>query len=235
MSATDSELLKELRAIVVEHYDNDSSPLLLSELGHRLQQRDLWPPKDAEGKTLRQIIEGAKDSDLQIIRNKDSPAYIAVATNATKELVEQWMARRSQVVGSVPSIEDLPRSVLLAFCVPVEADQQVFVEKSAPFKYVVGTAEEIDLDKHIEVARRYRRPGLNVSSPAGLNASDRLDLQTRIAAWSRDMNIPIVRFQRRTAVKPVSALERLLAVQPPGIAEKIVIPGDIALLLSRRE
>jgi hypothetical protein len=89
---------------------------------------------------------------------------------------------------------------------------------------------------HVEVDERYRRPGLKVLNLPELSASDRLDIQTKVAAWSRDKNIPIEDFYRSTAAKKhANALERLLAAQPPGLAGKIVIPGDIALLLSRQE
>jgi hypothetical protein len=105
--------------------------------------------------------------------------------------------------------------------------------KYPPFKYATGSRDQVDPDQYVEIEERYRRPGLNLS--AELNASDRLDLQTKIAAWSKDTNIPIETFYMHTPKRQQNALERLIAAQPHGVAERIMIPGDIALLLSRQQ
>jgi hypothetical protein len=170
-----------------------------------------------------------------IVRDKNSPAYVAVATAATKEIVEQWIARRAHAAAVIPNLEELPRSVILAFCVEVGRDQSVYLSKSQPFRYETSKPEYIDPEQNVQVEEKYRRPGLKISSLSELSATDRLDLQTRIASWSRDKNIPIETFYKPLPRKGANALERLLAAQPSGVAEKIVIPGDIALLLSRSE
>ena len=237
MSPVDQDLIEHVRRIVAEHYEINSSPLLLSDLGYRLRNENLWPGKEADGKTqtLRQFIESAHDPDLCIVRDRNSPAYVAVTTAAAKPIVEKWIERRGQTTSTIPDLEALPRSVLVAFCVQVESGQHVFLRRSPPFKYEICSPGEADLEQCVEVDDRYRRPGLKVSSLTDLSASDRLDLQTKIAAWSRDKNIPVEDFYRAAARKHANALERLLAAQPPGLAEKIVIPGDIALLLIRQE
>jgi hypothetical protein len=235
MSQADEELYSALRKIVGEHYEKDCSPLLLSDLGHDLRELNLWPAKGQNGKSLREYIEAANDPDLLIVRDKNSPAYVAVTTAATKQIVEAWIERRSQATAAIPDIDALPRSVLLAFCVQTESGQHVFLRKTAPFKYGVTSPENADREQDIEVEDRYRRPGLKLSTLSEMSASDRLDLQTRIAAWSRDKNTPIDLFYKPASKKRANALERLLAAQPPGVASKIVIPGDIALLLSRQE
>jgi hypothetical protein len=237
MSPADEGLVKEVRRIVEEHYSKQSSPLLLSDLGYRLRELNLWPSKEADGKTpLRQFIEAAHDPDLCIVRDRNSPAYVAVTTAAAKSVVEKWIERRGQTTATIPDLEALPRSVLLAFCVHVDPGQHVFLQRTSPFKYEICDPEEgAGLEQFVEINDRYRRPGLKLTSLSELNASDRLDLQTRIATWSRDKNIPVEDFYRVAGKKHANALERLLAAQPPGVADKIMIPGDIALLLSRRE
>ena len=104
-----------------------------------------------------------------------------------------------------------------------------------PFRYETSSPGESERGQFLNVEQRYRRAGLNVSDLNELHASDRLDLQTKIAAWSKDKNFPIEKFYKPTVKKYSNALERLLAAQAPGMAGKIVIPGDIAILLSRQD
>lgn len=221
---------------MADHYQKESSPLLLSDLGSRLRRQALWPAKgDERSLGLRELIEAAHDPDLCVVRDRNSPAYVAVTTAAARSIVEQFIERRSQATTTVPDLEALPRSVLLAFCIQVQAGEHVFLDKLPPFRYEIGSREKIRPEQ-VEVDERYRRPGLKIGGLSELNASDRLDLQTKIATWSRDKNIPIEYFYRSAAAKkPLNALERLFASQPPGLAGRIVIPADIALLLSRQE
>jgi hypothetical protein len=235
MVSDPNPLLTTLRAIVAERYEKDTSPLLLSDLGLMLRQRGLWPRQEHTGKTLRQIIEDAHDPNLLIVRDKNLPAYVAVATEATKTVVEQLMARRVQRTSSVPNLEALPRSVLFAFCVRQEAGKPVFLSKTPPFKYTLAPPDEADRDQFFVIDERYRRPGLKILEPSELSASDRLDLQGRITSWSRDHDVPLEEFYIIKEKKRVNALERLLAAQSREVAPKIVIPGDIALILMQHE
>lgn len=235
MASGPNSLLTTLRTIVAERYERDTSPLLLSDLGIMLRQRGLWPPQEDAGKTLRQIIEEAHDPNLLIVRDKNSPAYIAVTTEATKEIVEQFIARRIERASNVPNLDALPRSVLLAFCVRQETGKQVFLSKTPPFKYRLASPDEVDRNQFLVLDERYRRPGLKITELAALTARDRLDLQSRIASWSRDNDVPLEAFYLIKDKKRLNALERLLAAQSPELAQKIVIPGDIAQILMQHE
>jgi hypothetical protein len=237
MSPIDQGVVDAVRKIVIEHYESDSSPFLLSDLGANLRNQGLWPAKSGDKKSvgLREFIESLHDPDLCIIRDRNSPAYVAVATQATKPVVEKYIERRSQTVTTVPDLESLPRSVLLAFCVQVQAGEHVFLDKLPPFRYEIGSSQQPKAEQ-VEIDDRYRRSGLKITNLSDLSAADRLDLQTKIATWSRDKNVPVEYFYRSSPLKRhTNALERLLAAQPPGLAAKIVIPADIALLLSRQE
>lgn len=236
MSPNPDTLITTLRNIVTEHYERDTSPLLLSDLGHIMRRQNLWPSAEGDDKTpLRQVIEAAHDPNLLIVRDKNSPAYVAVATGATKNIVEQFIERRSRARASIPDLDALPRSVLLAFCVRQEDGKPIFLRKTPPFKYETDVPAGEDGDQFLLVQERYRRPGLKIVDVSELSASDRLDLQTKIAAWSRDNGVPLEIFYRYKGKKHANALERLLAAQPPGVAERIMIPGDIALILSQHE
>ena len=229
-TATDQDILVKVRGIVADHYSSDSSPLLLAELGSRLGSG--FRPVS---KTLTQLIAAANDPDLLLIRDKNTPAYVVVTTSTSRPVVEEWLERRKQATTSVPDLWDLPRSVLLAFCVPTECDKQVYISKAHPFKYEIK-AKEADPDPElIAVEDRYRRPGLKILDPKSLSAVDQLDLQTKIITWSKDKNIPLGRFNVPSWKKSTNALERLLAAQRDGISDKILIPGDIALFLLRHE
>jgi hypothetical protein len=235
MSPPNDSFIANLRKIVAEHYEKDSSPLLLSYLGATLREQNLWPCAGAEGRTLKEFIEASHDPDLFIVRDRNSPAYVAIATQTTKEIVEQFIERRRQSTATIPDLDALPRAVLLAFCVRQPAGRPVFLRKSPPFRYVTEEPPSEDSDQFLRIDERYRRPGLKVEAAAELSASDRLDLQTKIAAWSRDNDVRLEDFYRLHGKKSGNALERLLAAQPPGVASKMMIPGDIALKLSQSE
>ena len=227
---TEDEILNRVREIVAAHYSEKSSPLLLAELGIQLGQ-SLRPLH----KTLTQLIVDANDPDLLIIRDKSAPAYVAVTTSKSKPIVAELLERRRQSTAAVPDLGGLPRSVLLAFCVPTLRDKQVYIYRSPPFKYEIRDKGADPDPELIEVDERYRRPGLKISNPEELNAVDHLDLQTKIITWSRDKSVSLDKFNLASLKKTTNALVRLLAAQRVGIAEKIVIPGDIALLLVRHE
>src|SRR5271157_3466366 len=147
MSPIPEALVADLRKIVIEHYERDSSPFLLSDLGETLRKQTLWTPTATEGKTLRQVIEEAHDPDLLIVRDKNSPAYVAVTTEASRKIVEQFIERRSQANATIPDLDALPRSVLLAFCVRQESGKDVFLRKSPPFRYETDAPVADDRDQ----------------------------------------------------------------------------------------
>ena len=171
MSPIPEALVADIRKIVSEHYEKDASPLLLSDLGQTLQKQTLWTSTATEGKTLRQVIEEARDPDLLIVRDKNSPAYVAVTTEACKKIVEQFIERRSQASATIPDLDALPRSVLLAFCVRQESGKEVFLRKLSPFRYETDAPAADDRDQFLLVEERYRRPGLKIGDPSQLAAS----------------------------------------------------------------
>ena len=116
--------------------------------------------READRKTLRQVIEEARDPNLLIVRDKNAPAYVAVTTEAAKKLVEQFIDRRTQTASAIPDLDALPRAVLLAFCVRPESGKTVFLRTSPPFKYEIAERLGEDSNHFLPVDERYRRPGL---------------------------------------------------------------------------
>lgn len=184
------EILMKVREVVAEHYRQQSSPLLLSELGERLRKQSIWSPNN-EGirMPLRQFIQAAHDPNLCIVHDPNSPAYVAVTTEAAKPIVEKWIERRGRTTTTVPDLDALPRSVVLAFCLHINSGERVFLQRFPPFKFEVRPSDAPAPEHSVEIDERYRRPGLRLTDR--LSAPDRLDLQTKIATWSRDKNVPI--------------------------------------------
>lgn len=229
-----SDYLGKLKQIVIDHYEAKSTPLLLSRLGAILRKKELWPIPGAEGKTLKHVIGEANDPDLQIVRDQKFPAFIAVTTEAAKEVVEQSIERRHRRVSHIPDLEALPRSVVLAFCVKHDAGGKIFLSIKPPFKYCFEIPEEDDPSMYVPVDDKYRRPGLKFTNINELEVLDHTDLQSKIATWSLDKGISLELFYKAVSASPSNALERLIAAQQPGISEKLMIPSDIALFLSRQ-
>lgn len=235
MSSNAQLLGDKVRELVNGHYARTSAPLLLSKLGLALREQNAWPPAGHDGSSLQKFIESLGDNDLQIVRDPAVPAYIAVATRDSLAAVSGVIANRTKASTTVPDLEELPRSVLLAFCAQQNSGESVYLSKEFPFKYRTSPPSIDDRDQYWEVPPRYRRNGLMMSAVTGLGAADRLDLQKKIAKWCLDNGVSIESLYRHQNARSANALERLIAAQPPGVAARMLIPSDIALLLSRND
>jgi hypothetical protein len=227
-----------IREAVLKHYSSSDSVLLLAALGNTLRERGVWPPSD-DGRSLIQIIDEMTPA-IKTIRDKDTPAYIAVVPAGKEHLVNEAIARRRKV----RFLTELPQSVLLAFCLKVPDGARVYVQTSPPFRYHVGEPSTLDGFEAVEAS--YRLPGLYVGDLSALTEADAEVLSENIAAWQSQHNILIAKHRGREKTpvastvadvprpkKGENALERLYAAQPEGLAERIVMPFDIAVYLSR--
>ena len=135
-------------------------------------------------------------------------------------------------------LEDIARPVLLAFCIDAR-DQPVYVRRSRPFRYEVGSPSPDEASEFVYVEPEYRRPGLRIDSPQSLSMNDKLDLEARIQKWAIVHGLQMEQFSRlEQDGKPVAdsgktALDRLLAAQAPDVAPRLMIPADIAQILAR--
>jgi hypothetical protein len=235
MSAINDEIITAIRQMVIKHYEpSDARPLLLADLGLALRKQNLWLANEQGGKSLRQVIEDAADPDIVIVRDQYAPARIAVTTGAAKPKVEAAIESRRATTSEIPDLDLLPHSFVLAFCKRSNDGSSVFLRNAPPFKFEVTKPTEETADQFIEVEERYRTLA-KVTSVSDLTAMERLDVQKRIASWCRDKGISIRRFYRATEKHHTNALTRLIAAQPSGLAGRILIPGDIALILSQHE
>jgi hypothetical protein len=232
------EFQEKIKAKVQAHYAATRAPLLLSNLGAEIEKEDAWPT-DRRGRNLKQLILDTCAHDLEIVRDKRSPAYIAVVTPDVRADVEALIAQRLGENDVAPvRLEEVVKPVLLAFCINVE-NQPVYVKRTRPFRYEVGGVPAERASDYIIVEPEYRRPGLRIDHPQLLAHNDRKDLENRIQRWATVHGVQMEQFSRLDQEEKEAseggrtALDRLLASQPPDVAQRMMIPADIAQILTR--
>jgi hypothetical protein len=233
------EFRERLKTKVRAHYAASQSPLLLSNLGTAIEKEGAWWPTDKGQRSLKQLIVDTCSPDLQIVWDKKSPAYIAVVTPEVRANVEAQIEDRfaTKEAGAV-RLEDIARPVLLAFCIDVK-NKPVYVRRSRPFRYEVGNVPAESANEFILVDPEYRRPGLRVDNPTRVAQTEKRDLEGLIQKWAAVHGIQVEQFlkleqdDKEIQEGGKTALDRLLAVQPPDVAQRILIPADIAQILSR--
>jgi hypothetical protein len=160
-------------------------------------------PLDRGQRSLKQLIRDYAAPAVDIVWDKRSPAYIAAVTPDVRDAVLTQIEERLGNEATAVRLEDIARPVLLAFCIDVH-DQPVYV-------------------------RRLQ----------SLSSSDKLDLEGRIQKWALVHGLPMEQFSRldqdgkEVADSGKTALDRLLAAQPSDIAQRLMIPADIAQILAR--
>jgi hypothetical protein len=229
---------QKIKDRVRAHYAANRTPLLLAHLGSEIEKSGEWPT-DRGQRNLKQLITETCAPDLQIVWDRRSPAYISVVTPEVRADVEAQIADRFASKDVVPvRLEEIVKPVLLAFCVNVQ-NQAVYVKRTKPFRYETGSIPPDRATDYILVEPEYRRPGLRIDSLHLLPLSDRKDLESLIQKWAAVHEVRVEQFSRIDQDEKElpeggrTALDRLLAAQPPDIAQRIMIPADIAQILSR--
>jgi hypothetical protein len=238
MAIPPEEFKQRIIEMVRAHYAANRTPLLLAHLGTALDKDKYWPTDRGE-RSLKQLIKDCAAPDLDIVWDKRSPAYVAVVTPDVRDSV---LAQIDERLGNNKSVsvrlEDIARPVLLAFCIDVR-DQPVYVRRSRPFKYEIGAVPIDRASEYVLVESEYRRPGLRVDRLQALASTDRHDLEGRIQRWASIHGLPLEQFvrldqdEKQIAEAGKTALDRLLAGQSPDVAQRLMIPADIAQILSR--
>ena len=232
------EFRQKIKDRVLAHYAANRTPLLLARLGAEIEKSDEWPT-DRGQRNLKQLITETCAPDLQIVWGRRSPAYIAVVTPEVRADVEAQIADRFADEDSVPvRLEEIVKPVLLAFCVNVQ-NEPVYIKRTKPFRYEVGSIPPDRATDYILVESEYRRPGLRIDHLHLLTLSDRKDLESLIQKWAAVHGVQMEQFSRinQDEKEPSeagrTALDRLLTAQPPDVARRMMIPADIAQILSR--
>ena len=238
MAISPEEFQDKVKAMVRAHYAATRTPMLLAHLGSAIEKEHSWP-SDRGQRSLKQLITDTCGPDLQVVFDRRSPAYVAVVTSDVRADVEAQIDRRLGEKETVPvRLEDLARPVLLAFCVNVQ-NQPVYIRRIQPFRYEVGSIPAERATEYVVVEREYRRPGLRIEHPHLLQLNDRRDLEGLIQKWAAVHGLEIEQFSRleqnekEVPESGKTALDRLLAAQPSDVAQRLLIPADIAQILSR--
>jgi len=238
MTTAPEEFRRRLLEIVRAHYGSNRAPLLLARLGAEIEKAQLWP-EDRAQRSLKQLIIETCGPDLQIVWDKRSPAYVAVVTPDVREQVEAQIAERPNESERIAvRLEDIARPVLLAFCIDVK-NQPVYVRRIRPFRYEVGAVPPDRISEYVLVEPEYRRPGLRIDNLSAMSQSDKRDLESLIQRWAAVHGMGVEQFSkidqedRESVEKGRTALDRLLAAQPDDIAHRMLIPADIAQILTR--
>ena len=240
-------LSDDQKKIVIEevqkHYDEQSQPFYLAELGQFFRTHDIAIPA---GKRFKDFLAESFQDRLVVVQDPNVPARIAISIPDKKAQVQGQLADRFPVTPSGPPMEvnRLPFSLIAAFCQKPSAGLRVFYRVTRPGRYFIGlTAPD---DTYIEISDDLRIPLPEGMSLHEVTGEIRQGIYRRIAEWSKTQNVSLeavyVVERGRTSVDtrnrhvPLSnALTRLIEAQEPEFRKKINVPGDIALTLMNIE
>jgi hypothetical protein len=221
-----------------QHYGKSDEPLYLAGLGQALRARKVWPI-EGETRSLKDWLK-TLEPDVRVIQDETTPARVAIATPAKAERVDEILLglRNAEFLGA------LARPVLLAFCVRGIENGPVFILRRPPFKYTLVQPE--DGENYHVVPPEFRLPGLRLVTLGRMAPSDVARLGANIQRWAGARAIDLASLSREVAdvqrpmaeevaIGTMSALDRFIAAQRPDLRNQIVIPADIAALLSRHK
>lgn len=226
----------DLLTRVEKHYASTDRPLLLSELGQHLRQAGGWPP-DGEARPLAEIVQ-ALAPRLSLVRDPKARAYAIVVPAGKENLAKSAIEQRHKF----QLLRSLPRSILLAFCVQAPAATDIYLRLEPPHRYVVG--DKPDDPTYVPIEAEYRSPGLFLGADRHVAPEDAKRLMEGIESWAQRHDVQLDKLTGpnkgtgpaalvASPTKHTSALERLYAAQAPDISSKMMVPFDIAMVLSR--
>ena len=223
---------EELRNRIAHHYENSDRPLLLSDFGKGLREAGLWPI-EGETRSLAELIP-ILAPDVVVERDRAATAYVVVAPPGRRDIALAAIAQRRDLA----LLKRLPRAVLLAFC--ANTPGPVHLRIQPPYRYLTDSAEADE--NHILVDEEFRLPGIFIDEAKNLPPSQVKQLSERIRAWAERHQVDLEKFMQPSSAatasnfneKPAAnALERLYQAQAQGLRERLTVPLDIALVLSR--
>jgi len=218
MSKSNIEMLIE---VVQNHYEHSPRPLFLSALG--AQFKELREKLVGEYGSLLAAIKSIPADTLEIV-NDDQPGSIVVVTPEKKrDVVARLVKPMSETL-----FDGLPAPLRIAFCLKSEAGQVVGIKLTPPMKYQKFDSGTVLPPGFLPIDGKYRVPGLDLRVAS---AKEKERLFKEFLSWADEHNIDPDRLRKNTP--QTNALERLIAVQPPEILSKMVLPVDIVAILVR--
>lgn len=236
--------MEDTRQAVIElaeqHYGKSDEPLYLAAVGQALRGRKLWPV-EGEQRSLKEWLK-TLEPEIAVIQDETTPARVAIATPAKAKRVDEILLG----LRNTEFLAMLARPVLLAFCVRGSENGPVFITRRPPFKYTLVQPHD-DKNYHA-IPPEYRLPGLRLATLGRMAPSDVAQLGANVQRWAAAQAVDLGSLSREVAhaqrpeaeaeevaVGTMSALERLIAAQRPDLRTQVVIPADIAALLSRHK
>ncbi|WP_148707845.1 hypothetical protein [Komagataeibacter melaceti] len=230
------ETAEAARQLATTHYAKSDEPLYLAAVGQALRGERLWPI-EGESRSLKDWLK-TLEPHLYVLQDEIKPARIAIATPERKEDVQKIF----QGLQHADLLNTLARPILIAFCVQGNDNNPVYVTKRPPFRYTL--VEPDDRTNYHVIPSNLRLPGLKFTSIARMNPDEVASLGDRIQQWAEQTGVALDTMTQATAeaatsapeevaVGTMSALDRLIAAQRQDLRDRLVIPADIAALLSR--
>ncbi len=232
-------LVQSVKKAVEEHYASSERPLLLAQLGQTLRKQGIWPDPNNPSISLREFIERTGESSLHIVRDPKSSARIAIADEGHLPAVrDQMTTAQDSVAGqSIQSLNlsKIERSVLLAFCVKQDGLSSVYLRKSEPHSFMLTKPADSEINNYWAIDADHRIPGLRITNPQKLTGTKRSELASKIVGWCTANKVSISELTKKEASTGLTALRRLIESQTTEVRRQLLVPADIALLLSERE
>ncbi len=204
--------------------------------GNILRDQKLWPV-EGEARSLKEWLQTLAP-DLTVVQDEQSPARVAIVTPAKAAIVEETLLQ----LRTTQLVQALARPVLLAFCIRGNEEQPVFLTRRPPFRFTL--VEPADAQSYFVIPPEFRLPGLHLRAAAQMPSNEIAALGTTIERWAAERGVDLSALTKAAAeaergpgeeptAGTLSALDRLIAAQRPNLRSDLVVPADIAALLSR--
>lgn len=241
------EIVDFLKNKIDSHYESSSTPLYLSSLGYFIHSHIGVHLQRQFKIGLKNIIYNYLPEDYVLVQHPTIPQKIAVAKDHNQETVKQQVgaspnpdfpALTSSSASSHPT-----NAVALAFQVLPEAGSEVYLKTEPPIFYQVSQVAPappfVIIDRDLSLQKEKPKYWSQLPEDEKNKIKDYIDI------WCQRHNIHpdnlYIRKMRRTdkskgsAESAVNALERLINAQDESLRSRMLIPADIAELLSRQK
>jgi hypothetical protein len=219
------------------HYAQNREPLLLSMLGAILTREKAWP-SDRGDKTLKQLLLDYGPPELNLVWDDRSPERLAVVTEEVRKEVEAALKSLHEPSPELLRLQTLARVVLIAFCISVPRGSAVQVRRSRPFRYRLVDLRTAPSADWITIEDQFRCPDLRADRLERAGNPNITRLLTSVERWVSANRLNLNDFAASASVQQApekTALDRLLDAQPAHLVKKIIIPADIAQILSKQK
>ncbi len=223
----------------VEHYRRTHQPALLSSIGYDFSKQ-FGPFKQYYDVPLAKFIKTHLTDQLRFPEGRS-----AGPTAAVEPIKDEMVPTSEESTNYVQDIlHKYPRSLVIAFCLKTSENTDVYFSTQAPYRYTEIPAHDPAPGPNFRLIDSNLRIGKRSTD---LTSEDHALLRERISDWARSNGLEGV-FQHAYARRiehplqlssasraTTTALDRLIQAQKSELRDKLMIPADIAELLSHRD